>query len=711
MKFLRFFRKWSMLQAMRLRHAYIPSLLLLSALQGAMAAEDPYVEGEVIVTFRQDVPEETAKTSLGRRSLRLAERYDRITSRQRKFSGMVREKSRTTADLIAQLKNDPTVEFAEPNYLRHATLVRPNDTYYSRLWGLENTGQTVNGTTGTSGVDTRFLQAWNLARTTGTEPVVAVIDTGADLTHPDLIGNLWTNTAEIPGNGLDDDGNGLADDVHGYDFSSSSGNVFDSGYHGTHVCGTVAGSPKNGRGVIGLQYRSKVIPMKVSTDGTNFLSSAIISSCNYAVALKQQGKANIVAVNASYGGGSFSNAERNAIIALRDAGIIFCAAAANDGLNNDTTAEYPANYDVSNIIAVAAITQTNTLASFSNYGATTVDIAAPGVNIYSTYPTNLVSRTSSVTVGSASYTATNLNFAGTTPLEGITRPVISCGTAQTAADFPAAVNGNIALILRGTNTFADKTTRAKAAGAVGVIIYNNVVDSGTWTMLSAGDWLPALQITKANGEAILASLPATATMVNYVDPSFTGAYQYLNGTSMACPHVAGAAAFAAWNFPSETMAQRIARILNNNTQVPALSGKVSTGGRLDLLKIIDTDSDGLPDWWETENFNTLARTGTEDTDGDGFTNLTEFLSNYSPTSASSHLSFSDFQPAVSSGGNNISLAFPTVADRSYKVEWSENLQPPWTTLGTTITGTGAPIQVMDANTAGRRFYRLSLLDD
>ncbi|MCX6864721.1 MAG: S8 family serine peptidase [Verrucomicrobia bacterium] len=208
-------------------------------------------------------------------------------------------------------------------------------------------------------------------------------------------------------------------------------------------------------------------------------------------------------------------------------------------------------------------------------------------------------------------------------------------------------------------------------------------------------------------------MPTTATFVNAANPAL--AYQFLNGTSMATPHVTAAAALAGWNFPSETMAQRISRILSHTTAVPALSGKMTTGGRLDLLKMTDTDSDSLPDWWEMENFNSLAESAAGDVDGDGFSNLTEYLSNTKPVSASSFLSFTSFHQVNDTSGRSFVLTFPSVAERKYQIEWSDNLAATsWTLLGATITGTGAAIQITDPNalsTSPRRFYRLHVLND
>ena len=164
------------------------------------------------------------------------------------------------------------------------------------------------GIAGTNGTDTNFLPAWKLARTSSAEVIVGVVDTGVDITHPDLAANIWTNPGETPGNGIDDDGNGYVDDVNGYDFAGDNNNVNDTDAHGTHVAGTIAAAGKNGVGVIGLQYRAKILPMKISPDGLAISTATVIEAYEYAIALKQNG-VNIAALNASFGGPSFSSAD------------------------------------------------------------------------------------------------------------------------------------------------------------------------------------------------------------------------------------------------------------------------------------------------------------------------------------------------------------------------------------------------------------------
>jgi len=229
--------------------------------------------------------------------------------------------------------------------------------------------------------------AWNL--TTGSKSVVVgVVDTGIDYTHPDLAANIWKNPGEIPGNGIDDDHDGFVDDVHGFNFVSNTGNVMDDNGHGTHVAGTIAAVGNNSVGVVGVNWSASLMALKfLDSTGSGYVSDAV-RAINYATMMRKTYGVNVRVLNNSWGGGGYSAALDAAITASNNAGILFVAAAGNNATNNDTTAQYPANYTAANVISVAASDQTDKLASFSNYGATTVDLAAPGVNIYSTLPNN-----------------------------------------------------------------------------------------------------------------------------------------------------------------------------------------------------------------------------------------------------------------------------------------------------------------------------------
>jgi len=556
---------------------------LLAGMVGRAWAADGFVEGEVIVTWRSTTTLEGAKTSAGRHAAELGRHFAWLSNHHHQVMGVVRSGKRSTAAMIKEMRDDPEVLVAEPNYIRHVSTLQPNDPYFGNLWGLNNTGQSVNSTAGTSGDDIRFTAAWDLARPTSTaEVVVAVIDTGLDTSHPDIAANLWTNSGETVGNGLDDDGNGYVDDVHGYNFVDGNSDIADSGYHGTHVAGTIAAAGNNSLGVIGVAFKSHVMVLKVSNDGDTISTSAEISALQYAAMMKSRG-VNIVAINASFGGNAYSSAESAAIQAAGDVGIVFCAAAGNSSTNNDTTPSYPASYRLSNMIVVAASDQNDQLASFSNYGATTVDIAAPGTNIFSLCPAGIPTTTAMVTMGTTTYnSAQGMSFAGAS--SGITATLINCGFGNSASEFPSAVRNNIALIQRGTQTFATKVTNAMNAGAVGAIIYNNVAGDFGGTLATAGTWIPVVSVSQTDGTSLLAVVNTPVTMANSLP------YQYLDGTSMATPHVTGAVAFAAMNFTSETAAQRVARVVNHTTAVPALAGKVKNGGRLNLLKMIDTGS-------------------------------------------------------------------------------------------------------------------------
>ncbi|HKW30441.1 MAG TPA: S8 family serine peptidase, partial [Verrucomicrobiae bacterium] len=373
----------------------VPAALVLLSLTvvvwaGPNHPATEYVEGDAIVTFKSSVSVTGAQQVLAGHSLTWRRHFAEFSRQWGKQGGLVHANNRTTAQLIAELKNDPAVETAEPNYLRWVATSPPNDAYFTNLWALQNTGQTINGSsgtiTGTAGDDIRFIGAWALAQPPGTNrPVVAVIDSGVDYRHPDLAGNVWTNTGEIPNNGVDDDHDGYVDDYYGYDFADNLPDPIDSGFHGTHVAGTIAAVGNNAMGVIGVDYQARIMSLRASNDGNSLPDSAIISAIQYAIMMKSRG-VNVVAINESFGGGGSNSTERAAMVSAGNAGIIFCVAAGNSTSDNDTTLTYPADYRLGNMIVVAATDQNDALASFSNFGTNTVDLGAPGVNILSLLP-------------------------------------------------------------------------------------------------------------------------------------------------------------------------------------------------------------------------------------------------------------------------------------------------------------------------------------
>ena len=622
-----------------------------------------FVEGEALVTFKSAATLGDARRALNAHRLDFEKHFNSVSERAGRHIGLVRSKNHSTAQLIAELSRDPSVETAEPNFIRHPFANIPNDTLFPQLWALRNTGQSVNGTTGVAGDDIKFVQAWSLARPGTNDGVVAVIDSGVNYTHPDLAPNMWTNPGEIANNGLDDDGNGFVDDLHGYDFADGDPDPSTTSVHGTHVAGTIAAAGNNSLGVIGVDFQAKIMALKIGSDSDpeTFDDAAAIQAIDYCILMKGRG-VNLVAINASWGGGGFDSALRSAILSASSVGIIFCAAAGNDGTNNDTTPNYPSSFRLANEIVVAATGMNDALASFSDYGPTTVDLAAPGVNILSTVPMNGDPTIALVLKGATNYAASPFEFSAATT--GITAQIYDCGLGY-PSNFPPAVNHNIALIQRGTLFFTDKVVNAMAAGARAAVIYNNTNGNFAGTLQFASNWIPTVSLSQADGLALKASLPGTGTVV-----STNSGFQYLEGTSMAAPHVAGAVAFAAMNFPGDTMSQRIQRIIASVDGVPALIGKVRTGGRLNLLRIVDSDRNGLPDWWEKQFFGSF--TGTDpngDPDKDGASNLAEFLAGTDPQQASSAFRIL----SVVRTNQNLQITWTAVGGHSYVVQQAKVL--------------------------------------
>lgn len=305
----------------------------------------------------------------------------------------------------------------EPDFVITAAAL-PNDPSFSRLWGLHNTGQTG----GVVDADLDAPEAWNV--TTGSRSVVvAVVDTGIDYRHPDLAANMWRNPGEVAGDGIDNDRNGFVDDVHGWDFANNDADPFDDEGHGTHVSGTIGAVGNNGVGVTGVAWNVSLMGLKfLGADGSG-TTSAAIAALNYATRMRRDFGVNVVATNNSWGGGGASTTLRDAIAAGETAGIVCVAAAGNETANNDATPSYPGNYAT---LSVAATDASNRLASFSNYGATTVDIAAPGVGVYSTVPSG----------GYASYSGTSM---ATPQVTGVVALLKAANPQATVSQVRAAI--------------------------------------------------------------------------------------------------------------------------------------------------------------------------------------------------------------------------------------------------------------------------------
>jgi subtilisin family serine protease len=392
---------------------------------GQQVAGDNFVPNELLVKFKAGVSEDVRANVLARIGGSVSEKV--LTKAMERFGDkdgfLVVRTNLHSLEAISRARGFGEVEYAEPNYI-YTHDATSNDPYFTNnsLWGM-------NGTYGCNA-----NQAWAAGHTGSSSVFVGIIDEGAMYNHEDLVGNFG-NPKEIAGNGKDDDGNGYIDDVYGYDFANNDNTTFDGSIddHGTHVSGTIGGIGGNGKGVAGVNWSVKMISAKfLGRNGGTTANS--IKAVDYITDLKTRDGLNIVATNNSWGGGGFSQALQDAIERANAADILFIAAAGNGGSdgvgdNNDAVANYPSNYPNANIIAVAAITSSGGLASFSNYGATTVDIGAPGSGIYSTVPTK------SGTSGYSSYSGTSMatpHVTGAAALYASTHPGSSAATIKNA---------------------------------------------------------------------------------------------------------------------------------------------------------------------------------------------------------------------------------------------------------------------------------------
>lgn len=333
------------------------------------------------------------------------------------------DKSEDVTKVIEQLRANDAVEYAEYNWIVSINAT-PNDPRFDELYGLHNTGQTG----GTDDADIDATEAWDL--TIGDRDiVVGVVDTGVDYNHEDLAANMWTNPGEIAGNGIDDDDNGVIDDVHGYNAITDSGDPMDDNDHGSHCSGTIGGVGNNGIGVAGVNHEVSIMGLKFLSAGGSGSTAGAIAAIDYAVNMKVNHGVNLRVLSNSWGGGGFSQALADSIEAANAADILFIAAAGNSSNNNDSNPHYPSSYENTNVVAVAATDHNDNMASFSSFGATSVDLAAPGVNVVSTIPG-----------GYASFSGTSM---ATPHVAGVAALVLSNNQTLTVAELKAAIMDSV----------------------------------------------------------------------------------------------------------------------------------------------------------------------------------------------------------------------------------------------------------------------------
>jgi subtilisin family serine protease len=291
---------------------------------------------------------------------------------------------------VQALNKNAAIEIAEPNYIYTTaqvnSLADPTDEKFAEQWSLSNIGQKdARGVSGIPKADINVLPLWNEGKQGAAEVVVAVVDTGVEWSHPDLIDNLYTNRGEIPDNGIDDDANGFIDDVHGWNAAAMNKNSNDDNGHGTHVAGIIGAKSNNNIGVSGINWKVSLLPVKFLDAGGRGSLDGAVRALDYARKMKVQ------IMNNSWGGSFSSAILQDAVKRTLDDGILFVAAAGNDGTNNDTRKFYPCSYPFDNVISVAATDNQDNLAIWpgrttgSNYGASTVHVGAPGLAILSTY--------------------------------------------------------------------------------------------------------------------------------------------------------------------------------------------------------------------------------------------------------------------------------------------------------------------------------------
>jgi subtilisin family serine protease len=326
-----------------------------------------YVPGEVIIKYHTGAAERKSFIE-GRPGWRVLKNF-----RDSRLNLIKISSNENVREIVLELQNDPDVAYVEPNYYIYPAGM-PDDPDMGLVWALNNTGQEINGTAGTEDADIDAPEAWDI-ETGSRDIVIAVIDSGIDYSHPDLAANIWQNAGEIAGNGIDDDGNGFIDDLQGWDFVDDNNDPMDFLGHGTNNAGIIGAVGNNATGLAGVLWSARLMNLKMMDSLGVGTTAQAVAAIEYA----SENGAHII--NASWADSEYSQALKDAISGFDG---LFITAAGNSGSDNDATQLYPASYDLDNVVSVAGSDASDELAFFSNYGAQSVDLAAPAMNNYTT---------------------------------------------------------------------------------------------------------------------------------------------------------------------------------------------------------------------------------------------------------------------------------------------------------------------------------------
>ena len=437
--------------------AVTPATATAAPAPQASAASAAAPADELVVGYAAGATPAEHSRARGRASASFAERVVAASADRTEVELVRLPQGKDRDQAVAELQSDPAVAYAEPNWT-YSVQGKPTAGGKPVAGGTATPDYFTNGSLfGMYGdasapanqYGSQAAEAWARGSVGSQAVYVGVIDEGIQFTHPDLAANVWTNPGDSTFNGVDDDGNGFVDDVHGWDFAGNDSSVYDGGTrgslddHGTHVSGTIGAVRENATpttavptaaapqtGVVGVNQNVTLISGKFLGSTGGALVDAV-RAVDYFTDLKTKQGLNIVATNNSWGGGGFSQTLLDAITRANTASILFVAAAGNSGTDNDVTASYPSNYDVANVIAVAAIDSSGGLASFSQYGARTVDLGAPGVGVWSTTAFN----------GYSSYSGTSM---ATPHVTGAAALYASTHPGASAATIKAAILGSVA---------------------------------------------------------------------------------------------------------------------------------------------------------------------------------------------------------------------------------------------------------------------------